>query len=238
MTALQLAGAYGAIANGGLQMKPHLVERVVARDGTILYSAKHEVLRQSVSPQTAQILKQLLAGVVQTGGTGTRAATPDYSVAGKTGTAQKVNPETRAYYEDRFMASFAGFAPVEDPRLVVLVVIDDPRGGMHTGGGVAAPAFREILVSSLRYLGTRPEVETTTKSWEASLSDTPAVIFTTEADRFRLPDFTGVSMRGVLQAAGPAPVEFRFKGRGIAVHQSPEAGALVGRGDKIFVEFQ
>lgn len=159
-TGLELVQAYGALANGGNVMRPTLVDRIESADGNMLATFHPEVVRRAVSPEVANSMRKILAKVV-TGdhGTGGRAATVSYTVAGKTGTAQKVDPTKRGYSPDKRIASFVGFAPVADPYLVILVVIDEPRERPAYGGLWAAPVFSEIAQKSLKYLNVAPDIE-------------------------------------------------------------------------------
>jgi cell division protein FtsI (penicillin-binding protein 3) len=155
VSALQLATAVCAIANDGVLMKPYLVQAVTDRQGHIVSSFQPTVLRQVISTQTAQSLNSVLQSAVEKGGTGVRAALKGYRVAGKTGTAQKASPSGKGYARDRHMASFIGFVPPEDPEIVILVVIDEPRKHYY-GGVVAAPVFRRIAMETLQYLKIPP----------------------------------------------------------------------------------
>src|SRR5438067_940302 len=156
-TALQTVVAMAAIANGGMLLKPYLVEKVVAADGTVLEQNGREEVRRALSPATSRTLSAMLEDVVAKG-TGTRAALTGYRVAGKTGTAQKVDP-IRGGYSDKRLASFLGFAPAGAPRLAILVVIDEPsgKGNDVTGGMVAAPAWGAIAREALRQLDVMPD---------------------------------------------------------------------------------
>jgi cell division protein FtsI (penicillin-binding protein 3) len=152
-TALQLAMAYGAIANGGLLMKPYLVRAVRTQTGELREQHEPEIVRQVLSPRTASTMCELLRSVV-TEGTGKNAEVKGLFPAGKTGTAQKYVPEEGTYSNERYIASFAGFAPYDAPRWLCLVVIDEPRSSIW-GGSVAAPVFAKIL-EDVAKLDTRP----------------------------------------------------------------------------------
>jgi cell division protein FtsI/penicillin-binding protein 2 len=142
---LQLATAYAAIANDGILVQPHLV-----------CGESDPWTRDVVSPVVAGQLRQMLKVTVEDG-TGSRAAVAGYEVAGKTGTAQKVN-EAGGYAEDRFVASFVGMVPVEHPQLVILVMVDEPTTE-HLGAYVAAPAFSKIATFALKRLGIPPTAD-------------------------------------------------------------------------------
>jgi stage V sporulation protein D (sporulation-specific penicillin-binding protein) len=150
VTSIQLTTAVSAVANNGKLMKPHLLKEVVDKDGKIIETVEPEVVRQVISEQTAKDLCQILEGEV-TNGTGRNAYIEGYNVGGKTGTAQKIAPGG-GYLANEYVASFIGFAPSYDPRIVVMVVVDAPKGYPYFGGWVAAPAAKEIINDSLKYL--------------------------------------------------------------------------------------
>jgi cell division protein FtsI/penicillin-binding protein 2 len=152
VTPLQMAAAYGAIANDGVWLQPHLVERV---EGGKAVEPKR---RRVVSAQTATQITRMLRGVVEEG-SGASAQVPGYRIAGKTGTAAKPEP-TGGYSTSRYVASFVGFAPASRPRLVVLVTVDEPQGTIW-GGAVAAPVFAEIAEFALQYLEVPPDAPRT-----------------------------------------------------------------------------
>lgn len=154
-SALQLITALSAIANDGVLMKPRLVQAITDKQGQVLQQFPPEEVHRVVSRETAQTLKEILQTVVLPGGTGVNAALQGYTVGGKTGTARKID-ETGRYSNDRHVASFIGFAPVDKPQIAVLVVIDEPRSQMY-GGVVAAPVFRKIAQSTLNYLNVPPQ---------------------------------------------------------------------------------
>jgi cell division protein FtsI (penicillin-binding protein 3) len=153
-TPVQIATAFSAVANGGTLVRPHVVRELRAQDGSVARRVEPVIIRRVVSQQTAQTLLGMLSSVVEEG-TGKEAALDQYSVAGKTGTAQKVDPATGRYSQKRVVASFVGAVPVESPRLVILVTIDDPET-LRWGAAVAAPAFREIARDGLQYLQAPP----------------------------------------------------------------------------------
>jgi cell division protein FtsI (penicillin-binding protein 3) len=153
-TPVQIATAFSAVANGGTLVRPHVVRELRAQDGSVARRVEPVIIRRVVSQQTAQTLLGMLSSVVEEG-TGKEAALDQYSVAGKTGTAQKVDPATGRYSQKRVVASFVGAVPVESPRLVILVTIDDPET-LRWGAAVAAPAFRGIARDGLQYLQAPP----------------------------------------------------------------------------------
>jgi cell division protein FtsI (penicillin-binding protein 3) len=154
VTPLQMVAAFGALANDGVRVAPHLVREIRTATGTTVYTANPEQ-RRVVSTDTARALRRMLESVTLNG-TAKLAQLNGYSAAGKTGTAQKIDPKTKTYSATKHVASFVGFAPVENPAVVIIVVIDEPGGAYH-GGDVAAPVFRVIAEQILPDLGIVPD---------------------------------------------------------------------------------
>jgi cell division protein FtsI (penicillin-binding protein 3) len=160
VTPLQVAAGISAIASGGVYRQPRIVARVVQADGTVEIPATAPE-RRVVAPETARTMLGIMRGVTETGGTAKLAAIDGYVVAGKTGTAQKV---ANGHYDPgKAISSFVGVVPAEDPRLVLLVVIDEPQGN-HMGGAVAAPIFKEIAEQTLRYMHVPPSTQVAAKA--------------------------------------------------------------------------
>lgn len=151
VTLLQLARAFCILANGGYWVEPYLVEKAVARDGTVTYQHTPAPAERILSEATVQTMRDLCHGVVQYG-TGRYADIPEYRVGGKTGTAQIAEPG-RGYVPDRFTTIFAGFAPVHNPRLVAVIVIEEPMIKLHFGGYVCGPVFRDVIRDALIRMG-------------------------------------------------------------------------------------
>jgi len=150
VTPMQMATAYSAIANGGILRRAHIVESVGGRQ--LREPKGHRV----ISEKTAASVRQMLQGVLAPGGTASEVSVPGYQLAGKTGTANKVDPETGQYSESRYVASFVGFAPAKKPKLLCAVMVDEPHGDIY-GGSVAAPAFGQIMAFALPYLRIAPK---------------------------------------------------------------------------------
>jgi cell division protein FtsI (penicillin-binding protein 3) len=155
-TPVQVAAAFAAIANDGVRVAPHLVREIRDAEGRVVEQARPES-RRVVSAETARTVRGMLEAVTIKG-TAKRARLEGYTAAGKTGTAQKIDPTTRAYSKTKHVASFVGIAPVENPSVVIIVVIDEPVGTYH-GGDTAAPVFREIADLVLPYLDVTPDSE-------------------------------------------------------------------------------
>ncbi|QTA82090.1 Putative peptidoglycan D,D-transpeptidase, PenA-like [Desulfonema limicola] len=148
-SALQLVSGVSTIANKGAVMKPYIVQAITDKSGEYIKQFGPEKLRQAISEKTAETITNMMRTVVETGGTGVKASLDGYSVCGKTGTSDKA--EKGVYTKENYIASFAGFLPVENPQLAIAVIIDEPQEN-HYGGVVAAPVFREIAREVLNYL--------------------------------------------------------------------------------------
>lgn len=149
MTPIQLATGISVFANGGYLVQPRLVKALM-RDGQVVRKIETKVVRKVLSESTVKSMTDMMTRVVDSG-TGRKASAPGFSVAGKTGTAQKIDPATGTYSSDKFVSSFVGFFPAENPRLVIVVIIDEPKGVIW-GGAVAGPVFAEIASRSARIL--------------------------------------------------------------------------------------
>jgi cell division protein FtsI (penicillin-binding protein 3) len=151
VTPIQMVAAVSAIANGGVLMKPYIVSEIRDAQGNVKKQNLPQVKRRVISPETAHAVTRILEGVV-TDGTGEKAAIDGFRVAGKTGTAQKIDSRTGRYSASQFVSSFVGYAPADNPKLAMIVIIDEPQGEAW-GGAVAAPVFSRIGEQVLNYLG-------------------------------------------------------------------------------------
>lgn len=250
--AIQLTAGYAAIANHGLLMRPFVVRKVVDPDGTVLESHGPEPVRQVISAKTAEQMTAMLETVVSKEGTAVKAAMDDYPVAGKTGTAQKADPETGGYSADRRTASFIGFVPADAPRLVIAVIIDEPKGDKY-GGMVAAPAFKEIAEQALPQLGVQPRqrqpitVATaepepskpapSAKAAEAE-DDEPEETLVAGASQALVPNLIGLGARDAARSLAEVELEPALTGSGRTVSQAPAPGSVVPRGTKVSVRLE
>ena len=150
VTPMQMATAYSAIANGGILRPPHIVAAVNGRP------QPEPAGRRVISETTSAEVRKMLQGVLAPGGTASEVSIPGYQLAGKTGTASKIDKETGEYSDSAYVASFIGFAPASDPKLLCAVVVDEPQSGSIYGGTVAAPAFGQIMSFALPYLRIPP----------------------------------------------------------------------------------
>ena len=231
VTALQMVAAFGAIANDGVLMQPRLVRSLFDAEGRETRRFEPTPIRQVVSPETARTLTRMMTQVVAQG-TGHNAAIAGYEVAGKTGTAQKLDPATRRYSRSPGVLSFVGFAPAEAPRLVMLVMLDEPKNEKW-GSEAAAPIFSAIGGEVLRYLDVAPRdaaplaivtgdgaparVRLTAAAAEPVITDGTPV----------MPELRGRTLRQALATLAPLNVAVQLDGRGRVVEQSPAPGAPV-----------
>jgi len=245
VTGIQLAVALSAIANGGFLMKPYTVEKITNEKGEVSQSFQPQVVRRVISEETAKKVTALLKTTTEKGGTGEGAVPMGFEVAGKTGTAQKVEPLLGGYSEDRFSSGFMGFAPADDPKIVLLVVIDEPRGESY-GGIVAAPVFKAIMEKVLPYLNVMPKGTLIVKK-ESDSSPHPETLATEilleevrvgkGVERVVMPDLTGLSMRNALSRMEGKGLIIKVSGNGKVVEQTPKAGAVIERGDICYLKF-
>jgi cell division protein FtsI (penicillin-binding protein 3) len=260
VSTLQLAMAMGAIANGGKLLEPVLVKRINDGRGDVLRESSEHVRREVVPPGVARTVADMLTAVVDSG-TGVEAAIPGFRVAGKTSTAQKVDPATGKYSTERYTAVFVGFVPVDHPRIVVAVVLDEPSIGRY-GGDLAGPVFRRVAEASLRYLGVTPSASSAKISAvkrdgdpaDATLAMMkPPAPQTTDGPMpatsgsavpqagppppgsVRVPDGTGMAAHDVVLAITKAGLVPQVEGWGRVVRQTPAAGTAAPKGSSVRV---
>lgn len=253
VTAVQAVAAYGCIANGGEYVKPHIISRITSSSGDVLESHQDE-RRQVVSEQTATTIRQMLEGVVMQG-TGKAAQMGGYRAAGKTGTAQKIDEKTKRYSQTKYIASFAGFAPVDNPEVACIVSIDEPIGAHH-GGDVAAPVFARVVSEALRTLGVQPEGDPQSliandsqvynvadlineNKIAANNNEQPAPDSADESledndaskpnDGGVMPDLKGLSIREAVSLCAARGLQIKTSGEGVVAMQNPSPGAFVAQ---------
>jgi stage V sporulation protein D (sporulation-specific penicillin-binding protein) len=215
VTPLALLTAIAAIANGGELLVPHVARRILSPDGKTVSDVSRQVVRRVVRPEVAQLVQSMMAGVVARG-TGKQAQVPGYRVAGKTGTAQKV--VSGRVQKGLYIASFVGFAPVPNPKVAMLVSVDEPKGAFY-GGQVAAPVFGRVLRDILSYWNIPP-----TEPVRPPRPGEPAMV----------PNLVDLDPQGAEQAALISGFAVRFVGRGEwVVDQSIEYGAWRPVGEEI-----
>jgi cell division protein FtsI (penicillin-binding protein 3) len=242
VTTLQLAMAMGAIANGGELMRPFVVSQVRDSSGKVTQVTRPKVVRRVLTKRTCGRVRRILEGVVEKEGTGSQAAIRGFRVAGKTGTAQKVDPKTRRYSSHKYEAIFAGFVPVDDPRLVIVVMVDEPEGVPY-GGIVAAPVFKGVAQWTLNYMRVSPQVEvaSTTEAQKPEKIDQKVRIrmpIVSQNGNGHLPDFKGQTMREVLRNGKALGLKVVLKGTGLAYRQFPRPGITLKKVSIVKVRFK
>lgn len=237
VSALQIASLVQAVANDGVRRTPYLVERVESASGEVLRRAPTDEGVRVLSVASARTLNEVMRGVVGKEGTGVLAAIPGVQVAGKTGTAEKVDPITKRYTNALHLSSFVGFAPADDPAVVAMVVIDEPRGD-HFGGVVAGPVFRAIVERALldRGLvasGALPAPTPTTLAAPV-LAEGARVANVDDPEPAApagvVPSLVGMTARAAVVAAEAAGLTPSLSGSGVVVKQTPSAGVPVRDG--------
>lgn len=210
VTPIQQVAAVAAMANGGYLMKPYVVKEIRDSEGNVLEKREPQVVRRVVSGETAREITRIMELVV-TEGSGKNAYIKGYRVAGKTGTAQKVGPDGR-YISGEYVLSFIGFAPVEDPQVVLYIAVDAPQVGPQWGSQVSAPMFRKMMADILKYLNV--------PSTETRVSDAPTMV--------EVPSLINLSLEEASEHLDTSGLLVRLVGSGdIILNQTPKAGAKV-----------
>lgn len=217
VTPIQMITAIAAIANDGMLMRPRVAKAIISPDGKLIKEFRPEPVRQVVSPETARTVRQLMKLVVEEG-TGTRAQIEGYAVGGKTGTSQKVIDGRLV--PGHYLASFIGIAPIDDPRVVVYVVIDEPQG-IYYGGWVAAPIFAQVTRDVLHYLEVEPDY--------TGEIGTPAPL----GEPTLVPDVINLPVEEAEQVLRYAGLTAEIRGEGIVTDQFPGPGVRVLAGSRV-----
>ena len=238
VTAVQILSAFAAVANGGRLMQPQIVRAVLDAQGREASVFESKAIRQVISPETARELTTIMTAVVREG-TGHNAAIPGYDVAGKTGTAQKMDPATRRYSHAPGILSFVGFAPADDPRMAMIVLLDEPKNEKW-GSEAAAPIFAAIGREALRHMNVPPRGTSPVPILRADSSAVEAV-GAVPAIRLAslevasdasgvMPALQGRSLRRAMAALAPFDVVLEVHGHGVVVDQSPAPGSPMSVG--------
>ena len=238
VTPLQLITAVSAIANEGVLLKPHIIKEIRNADGSIDQEVTTQTVRQAITPETARILTGLMEKVVSEGG-GKKAFVKGYRFAGKTGTAEKLQDNGSGYSAGRYVASFVGFGPVEDPQVAVLVVLDDPQG-VYYGGEIAAPIAGEILGQIMRHLAIYPQITYQVPSPKETPQAVRDAIKEIKAPpgKVVVPNITGKSIREASEKITQVGLSVVPVGTGVAVRQSIAENTIVDAGTEITIYFE
>lgn len=244
VTPLQLITAVAAIANDGVLLKPHIIKEVRNADGSLDHEVSTQTIRQAITPETARALTGMMEKVISEGG-GQKAAVKGYRFAGKTGTAEKLNASGSGYSAGRYIASFVGFGPVEDAQVVILVVLDDPKG-VYYGGQIAAPVGGEILAQIMRQLNIRPHA---INELVTLVPPTPTTVATIKPQvqtpppspppgKVIVPDVRGMSMREAGEKLNHVGLAMVPTGTGVAVRQSIAEYSIADPGAEVTIYFE
>jgi len=228
VTPMQLINAVSAVANGGVLLRPTLVKAITDENGKVIKEFKPEQVRQVISKNTAKTLMNLLANVVSKG-TGKSAFVEGYGAGGKTGTAQVV--ENGVYADGKYVASFAGFAPADDPQIAVLVMVAEPTGAAYYGCQVAAPVFKTIAMDTLRYMKVpeRPELE----------SPNLPFVFEEPLEKMTMPNVLNYPIEETEKLLINKGFIVQTSGEGnIVSSQAPQGGTAVSSGSVVVLELQ
>lgn len=242
VTPLQIVTAMSAIANNGLLMQPHIVKTIYNMDGSIYEEKKPHPVHQTIDVSTDKTLQLLLEKVVSEGG-GNKASVPGYRIAGKTGTAQKLDPVHGGYLPGHYIGSFCGFAPVNDPQFVVLVIIDDPTKINYYGGQIAAPIAHDIFSAIFHYRHLKPtiSVKNDVDTENTVPAPTPPTALPVQENIPKgmtvIPDLIGKTIREATELLAKYHLQINIAGSGICDSQSPNANTLIKENSKINVHF-
>ena len=235
VTPLQMVQAFGALANGGKMMKPHIIKSIANPDGSIYKEAQDVEQGQPIPESIAKQITDILEKEVSEGG-GHKAYVEGYQFAGKTGTAQKLDPEHGGYLNGRYIASFIGYGPVEDAKFVALVVIDDPEGTFY-GSQIAAPVFQDVMTQLVRYYKLSPTRSKPSKD-DAKQSASKVLSVRRNGDgSVIIPNFAGHTYGEVRDWVHEAGLTLKPDGTGYATSQDEAAGSTMEAGGSVTVHF-
>ena len=235
VTPLQMLNAVNAIANGGELIMPYMIEKITTSSGEVILQKQPGIVRQVVSENTARKVVRMMETVVEDGGSGVLAAVEGHRVAGKTGTAQKFLRREGRYSENKFIASFVGFAPSDNPAITAIVVVDEPGENIY-GGITAAPIWASMVGKTLKYLKIKPtspfrieeEIrERQDSRWASRNLNSPGEATSS------MPDLRGFTLREALADLSSLSVDIEISGAGIVVGQSPGPGEPLDTGVKL-----
>jgi cell division protein FtsI (penicillin-binding protein 3) len=239
-TPLQMANAYAAIANGGVLNTPYIVESVRDSETGLLTETQVKPIRRVLTPEQAAQMRAMLVGVTTPGfGSGGNARVEGFMVGGKTGTAQKVDPNGRGYIRGAYVSSFAGFIPANDPRFVIYIAVDSPRKSYY-GATVAAPIFSRVASYAVRKVGIAPlplaADKVPAKSRKlAALEKILDKVDTTPMEENTVPDLMKLSTREVLRRVRGQEINVKFVGQGLVSEVVPASGSALPEDKNITV---
>lgn len=247
VTALQIANAYAAVANGGKLHKPYIVKSIKDAHNSQITEIKPQMIKKVLTDDESAQMRLMLMSVTSSGGTGTRANVDGFLVGGKTGTAQKVNPDGKGYLDKAYLSSFAGFIPAVDPKYVIFVAVDYPKKNAYYGSQVAAPIFSRIASYAARKAGLAPVLLSEKniihkKTEDNKISKNNAtfvlseILDLPELEKIEtVPDLFHLSLREAIRKIHGHDIQLRIKGQGAVVEMDPQPGSPLPTDKKITI---
>lgn len=236
-SALQIANGYAALVNGGILRTPYVVESVRDPESGELKKSEPKVIRRVLTAEESEKMRLMLMSVTNDGGTGVNARVNGFLVGGKTGTAQKANPNGRGYLPNSYISSFAGFIPAHQPQFVIYVAVDDPQKSYY-GSQVAAPVFSRLASYAARKEGLAPLILSGEKKLmlsEGKSAGSVAAVQKVNSNIAKIPDLKSLSVREVIREFSGRDVEIKFVGTGKVDSTEPPAGSEIKDTKKITV---
>ena len=235
MTQIQMITSINAVVNNGKLMKPYLVDRLEDDRGNVVKQNSPVVVRKIFEDDTSRRIRKYMEAVV-TKGTGKGAQIKGYRIGGKTGTAQK--PGVKGYEGRKFFSSFIAFFPVDNPKYIVLISINEPRtGGKHYGGEVALPSVRNVLEKLIKYMGISPEGNIEESRKEKAVEQKPMKDLKKLLNEFnnnKMPDLTGLSLREIISIYPQIKFpKYKITGNGSVVEQYPSPGTKLDKNSEV-----
>lgn len=233
VSAMQIVTASTALSNGGVLLKPHIVKRIISSEGVLIKEYNKEPIREVISPKTARDVLNMMKETTERG-TGIRTKIEGLNISTKTGTAQITDPETKKYYDDKFLASALAIFPTEDPKIIIYVVIENPKGQYIYGSRLAIPVIKDLTHEFTNYLN----IET----GSSPIYRVPSVITKNSGSNITFngiaPDLTGLSKREVQTILQENNIKFNFNGSGNIYNQTPKAGEQINSETIFILDFK
>lgn len=234
VSAIQTVAAATVFANDGLLLKPILVKKIVSPEGRLIKEYSREPVGEVISPEISRSVLRMMETATETGGTAKRAAIDGVRVAGKTGTAQVTDPTTGEYYKEKYIASFLGILPADKPRVIIYVVINNPKGEQYYGSRIAAPVFKEAAEAMIPILGIPSESSRIVEhSGRVVIGEVEELVIDGH-----VPDLMGKPKRLLLPLFSRDDIEVIITGEGYVTRQAPEPGTPIRKGMRLILELE
>ena len=234
VSAVQMITAATVLTNQGTLLEPHIIDKIVSPEGKLIRDFKREPIRHVIKPEIAKAMLLMMETATEPGGTARRTAIDGLRISAKTGTAQKINPDSGRYSASSFVASTLAIFPTDDPEIIVYIVVDTPKGDEFYGGRIVTPIIKELTEELVRYLDIQMESET--------VIEHSGTIKLTASDKLQigevLPDLTGLSKREILPLIALPGISVTIDGEGWVVKQNPEPGTPITEGMTLKLELK